>query len=129
MKTFLLILLSVFFYGSLHAAEEKFENEADYSKSWCMRNGGDSHAILPDRTRPDCLLDTEAIEFDFGYKSKPYECTGQALHYAAVTGKSPLCILIQREGISDEEFIRATKRVHVPLKCMNRHGKIFICPE
>lgn len=123
-----IFIFSIIFCCALFAYADEKNTEISYSETWCKKQGGDSQAILSDGTRPDCLLDN-AIEFDFGYGMKPYECTGQALHYAKLTGKSPLCILIKKEGISDKEFSRAVNKVHVQLQCMDKHGEIFICPN
>ncbi len=100
--------------------------ESWYSDNWCKSNGGESEVVLSDGTRADCVTENQAIEFDF--TKKPYECTGQALHYANKTGKNPLCILIQREGTSMEKVSRAVQRVSVPVKCMSSLGVIVNCP-
>ena len=102
--------------------------EEDYSSAWCKEQNG-IVTTLRDGTKPDCLLENEAVEFDWGKGMKPYECTGQALHYAAVTGKRPLCILIQGRGIDDKEFAKAVKKVSVPVKCMDKNGVLFNCPK
>lgn len=118
-------LLSLISSDFAHAERKK---ERDYADSWCAAQGGISKFVLPDDTRPDCLLDNTVVEFDFGEKMKPYECAGQALHYARLTGKSPLCILIKRPGASNREFSRAVSRVSAPVQCMNGNGVMFTCP-
>ena len=83
--------------------------------------------MLSDGTRPDCALLGEVVEFDFGEGSKPYECAGQALHYARLTGKRPLCVLIRRGGMSAESFRRAASRVAAPVKCVDADGNMILC--
>ena len=65
--------------------------ERDYQAAWCATRG-QMEAVLPDKTRVDCLTDTHAIEFDFGRKWA--EAIGQALHYARMTGRTPGVVLI-----------------------------------
>ena len=91
------------------------------------RARGDAKAVLPDGTRPDCVLSDAAVEFDFGEGAKPYECAGQARHYGKVSGKRPLCVLIRREGAPLSSFRRAATRVDAPLLCMDSSGKMMDC--
>ena len=104
------------------------KNEKYYSDLWCAKNKGDSNAVLSDLARPDCVLPDTVVEFDFGYGMKPYECAGQALHYASITNKKPLCILIKKKWISDKDYAHAVRKVHVPVKCMEENSKIVDCP-
>lgn len=104
------------------------KREKDYADPWCAAQGGVSEFILSDNTRPDCVLDDTVVEFDFGEGMKPYECAGQALHYARLTGKSPLCILIHRPGVAADKFSRAVGRVAAPVQCMGQDGRITPCP-
>lgn len=64
-------------------------NEDDYVNTYC---NGKVEYLLPDKTRVDCLTDTHAIEYDFGYKL--YDATGQSLHYALMTNKKAGIVLI-----------------------------------
>ena len=107
------------------------KRERDYSDAWCEARGGDSRAILSDGTKPDCLLENEAVEFDFGMPHKAYECVGQAMHYARMSERNPVCILVQKAGISVAEFARAVWRVSPPVevRCMNADGEFFTCPK
>lgn len=109
--------------GNVARKPEKY-----YVDLWCKAKGGEVNSILSDRTRPDCLLDDKVVEFDFGEKNKSYECSGQAQHYANLTGKEPLCILIRRPNMSDDDFARAVSKVVVPVECMDENGDIFPCP-
>jgi hypothetical protein len=74
--------------------------ERDYQKSWCDAHGGQMEVVMSDNTRADCVTATHAIEFDFAPKWA--EAIGQALHYAALTGKQPGIVLIMAPG--DEKF-------------------------
>lgn len=115
---------------------KKLEGEGKYSSSWCKANDGNDSVTLWDDTKPDCVLPDRVIEFDFGKDMKPYECVGQAIHYARMTGTKPECILIQRSDISDETFQRAVRKAQsaviscgISLRCMNHEGAIVSCPS
>ena len=132
MKTLLASLLLIallsscgFGGGKLSGVERR--GERWYSEAWCAARGGDANAVLPDGTRPDCVLSDAAVEFDFGEGAKPYECAGQARHYGKVSGKRPLCVLIRREGAPLSSFRRAATRVDAPLLCMDSSGKMMDC--
>lgn len=66
--------------------------EADYQMPWCAAAGGVAEYVLPDRTRVDCLTESHAVEHDFARKWA--EAIGQALYYAARTGKRAGVVLI-----------------------------------
>lgn len=55
--------------------------------------------VLPDGARVDIVTATYAIEVDFAKKWA--ECIGQALFYAHMTGKKPVCLLLV--GVEDKE--------------------------
>ena len=67
--------------------------EADYRDMLCV--GMEQEVRLPNGTRADCLTDTHAIEVEFSEKWA--EGLGQALSYAASTGKQPAIFLICRQ--------------------------------
>jgi hypothetical protein len=90
----LLVLLALIIVKPSAAAER------DYQKAWCDAHGGQMEVVLTDNTRADCVTNTHAIEFDFAPKWA--EAIGQALHYAALTGKQPGIVLIMAPG--DEKF-------------------------
>lgn len=69
------------------------ETEKWYQDKYCA---GQTEYVLTDGARVDCLTETHAIEFDFGYKWA--ECYGQAMYYAVMTQKRPGCVLIMQEG-------------------------------
>ncbi len=66
--------------------------EIDYAKVLCHKLNGQIEYHLPDRTRVDCLTDTQAIEVDFIHKID--ECITQAAHYGEMTGRTPVCALL-----------------------------------
>lgn len=79
----------------------RMHKEKVYQGKWCERAGGEVEVLLRDKTRVDCLTRQYAIEFDFG--SKWAEAVGQALYYAARTGKEPGIVLIL-EKEKDRKF-------------------------
>lgn len=106
--------------------------ERDYVALWCDALGGEQEVRLRDGTRVDCLVRPGgrfdsgfAVEFDFD--SKPYECTGQALHYGAVTGYIGVCALIRKKGTSAARWARQKKKVHAPLACVETGGWPVSC--
>ena len=124
------ILAIVLFLGGCGTQKTQMQ-ERDYSDAWCEARDGDSRAVLPDGTKPDCLLENVAVEFDFGRPQKAYECAGQAMHYARITRRKPVCILVKKVGITAGEFARAVRRVSPPVevRCMNADGEMLDCPE
>jgi len=54
--------------------------------------GGQTEYRLPDKTRCDCLTDTNAVEVDFARKF--YEALGQSLYYSMQTDKRAGRLLI-----------------------------------
>lgn len=78
-----------------------------YQERWCAPRG-QMEVVLPDGSRCDCLTDAYAIEFDFGHKWA--EAIGQALNYAAQTGKRPgIVLILEHEG--DERFLERIRTV------------------
>ncbi|MEX0598669.1 MAG: hypothetical protein WD512_19455 [Candidatus Paceibacterota bacterium] len=59
---------------------EKLHIEKWYQDKYCL---GKIEAMMPDKTRCDCLTDTHAIEFDFGVSWAA--AIGQSLHYGFQT--------------------------------------------
>lgn len=132
----MLLCLPLYSQAGPEGSDESLSEEEKYSSPWCEKAGGDDSVRLWDDTEPDCVLSDRVVEFDFGEEMKPYECVGQAIHYARMTGKKPECILIQRSDISDEKFQRAVRRAQsaviscrISLRCMNHEGKIVSCPS
>ena len=123
----LLFLLSGCGWGGGKLSSSERRPERWYSESWCESRGGDAKAVLSDGSRPDCVAGDLAVEFDFGEGTKPYECAGQARHYAKLSGKRPLCILIRRSGSSLSDFRRSVLRVDAPVKCMDASARMISC--
>lgn len=111
------------------AAAPPFERA--FSDLWCEEEGGEAQARLADGSKVDCLTAEYAVEFDTGKTGNAYRCTGQAMYYAKVSGRKPLCILIQQEGISDTRFELAVRRIVPPVevRCMNAAAELFPCPK
>ena len=80
--------------------------EADYVRQHCQ---GVIEHVLPDNTRVDCLTDSHAWEFDRGHKWA--EGVGQALHYAANTGRRAGVVLIIKGNSDWRGYIRARRLV------------------
>lgn len=91
-----LILIAAILCTTAAAEGERFHQD-----KYCK---GEIEHILPDRTRVDCLTDTHAIEYDFGYKWA--ESIGQSLHYARITGKQAGIVIIYRGKIDDKYLAR-----------------------
>lgn len=72
------------------------KNEAYYNASWCAAQDGIAEVRMADGTWADCLTDDFAVETDFSRKWA--ESIGQALLYAALTGKPPAVLLIVKPG-------------------------------
>ena len=86
------------------------ENEDYYNRQFCEQMSGQIEYRLEDLSRVDCLTDTHAFEVDWADGSKVYEAIGQALYYAAETGKLPGIVLLIRKDKSDK-YIRKVRRV------------------
>lgn len=97
------------FFLLLGAAEQAQGTEADHAAPWCALQGGQIEHVLPDRTRVDCLTDTHAIEVDFAPKWA--EAIGQALYYAAATGKRPGVLLLLRSPADARHLRRFAQAV------------------
>ena len=79
--------------------------ERDHQVPWCEARDGEAEHTLPDRTRVDCLTARYAVEVDWGRKWA--QGLGQALHYAAETGRGPGVLLI----LEDPDEIRFVVRL------------------
>lgn len=101
------ILVLIILYSSDTFSQE-LKSEDDYVKAFCRGYLGDAHP-LDDGTRPDCIWDNYAIEYDWA-SFKWYECITQAKWYAMNTGRRAGCVLIQRKH-SDMLYIQRAKRL------------------
>ena len=66
--------------------------ESSYQHAWCSAHNGIEEYENADKTRVDCLTETNAVEFDFA--NKWAESVGQALYYGIKTGLRPKVVLI-----------------------------------
>lgn len=66
--------------------------ESDYRDKWCEARNGQVEVRLADGTRVDCVTKFYAVEVDFSRKWA--EAVGQALWYAANTGRVAKIVLI-----------------------------------
>ncbi len=89
---------------------QAIENEDHYNRLFCEEMNGEAEYVLEDLSRVDCLTDTHAFEADWADGLKVYEAIGQALYYAAETGRLPGILLLIRKDNS-EKYIRKVQRV------------------
>jgi hypothetical protein len=86
------ILLALPVAAFLSAEAVEAASEHDYEQTLCA--GMKQEVKLPNGTRADCVSETHAIEVEFSENWA--EALGQALSYAASTGKQPGIFLICR---------------------------------
>ena len=84
-------------------------SESSYQHAWCSLHKGIEEYENKDKTRVDCLTDTNAVEFDFA--NKWAESIGQALHYQLMTGKRAKVVLILEEPCSQMVYYNRVKRL------------------
>lgn len=107
MKKLIGLIIIVFLSMSVEAKHLYYEK--DYQGVWCGQHNGQTEVKLFDYTRVDCVTDTETVEFDFAKKWA--ECTGQALYYSLITGKSPACVLIMENGEKDNIYLQRLQKL------------------
>ncbi len=82
--------------------------ESAYRDKWCAARNGQTEVRLPDGTRVDCVTKFYAVEVDFSKKWA--EAVGQALWYAANTGRVAKIVLIvdfaSNASVSQYERVR-----------------------
>ena len=100
-------LLQIVGLAGLLVAGTAHTMEKDYQLPWCQAVGGEAEHVLSDRTRVDCLTEAHAIEFDFAKKWA--ESIGQALYYAAETGRRAGIVLIMTRP-DDDRYLRRLRR-------------------
>lgn len=103
--TFILTLLTIF-VASATCCAKHLHPEKWYQDVAAKQLNGATEYRLNDGCRVDILTETHAIEVDFA--GKPYQAVGQALYYAAKTGKQPGIILIC-EKESDEKYVERVR--------------------
>tara|TARA_R110000744_G_scaffold359176_1_gene466433 strand:- start:2 stop:406 length:405 start_codon:yes stop_codon:yes gene_type:complete len=106
----LAVLAMALFSTSVSAAKWL---EADYVGNHCQ---GKIEYRLKDTTRVDCLTNTHAIEYDFAHKWA--EAIGQALHYAAMTGKKPGIVLIVDPTVRGTRYLARLKSALDSIPCV-----------
>ena len=94
------IFIIIFLFPSQLLAKREHP-EKWYQQKWCEAHKGQVEVVLPDGTRCDCLMDTHAIEFDFGDHWS--EAVGQSAYYAIQTGKKAGIVLIL-ETMKDRKY-------------------------
>ena len=105
-KTILLALLLVI---PTSAFSTHLHPEKHYQDKWCAEHNGRAEVVLPDKTRADCITETNAIEFDFARKF--YEAIGQSLYYGLQTGKRPGIVLILESPQDRKYWIRLNSTI------------------
>ena len=86
----------------------QWPSEVQWAKNNAHRYGASVEYRLWDGTRVDYLTEGEAIEIDWAAPGKHFEAVGQALYYAAVTGKRPAIILLVKDVQADARFVYRT---------------------
>jgi hypothetical protein len=97
-------ILFLFFLLCSPAAAKHINKEKYYQEKWCAEQYGEVEVVLPDRTRCDCLTNTNAIEFDFANKWP--EAIGQSLYYSIQTGKRAGIALILEKPSDYKYWLR-----------------------
>lgn len=82
--------------------ETKNYPEKHFQDEWCQEHGGTTKNILEDGTKPDCITETHAVEFEFA-GHKWYESGFQSLHYAMLSGKRAGVVMILKKS-EDEKY-------------------------
>jgi len=77
-------------------------NEVAWSKAIAAMIGGQAEVRLMDKSRADIITDTHAIEVE--WIKKATQAPGQALLYAALTGRKPGIILLARGKPREEIY-------------------------
>ncbi|MFP5300016.1 hypothetical protein R2R70_02220 [Cobetia sp. SIMBA_158] len=105
-KSFLTFIFTVVMIGVFASLAHGAMRESAYQNEWCGEREGQVEYVLQDRARVDCLLPEYAVEVDFD--NKWAEAIGQALYYAAMTGKKPAVLLIV--GHNQERYLARFQR-------------------
>ncbi len=82
-------------------------SESSYQHAWCSAHNGIEEYENKDKTRIDCLTCTHAVEFDFA--NKWAESIGQAEHYAFMTGKKGMVVLILENPKKEMIYFKRVK--------------------
>lgn len=110
MRKKLTLIFSIFLLTSANTCYgARACREKVYQKAWCDKQGGKTEALLPDKTRIDCILPNYAIEFDFA--DKWAEAIGQSLYYGYMTNKIPGIVLIMENKEKDCKYLNRLQKV------------------
>ena len=93
------VLVLSLLYMSAAQAKYGFEKEPYYSDLICetrFKGKPTTYVYNDERYFIDCESFDLAIEFDWAYRPKNYDCFGQAGTYAKITGKEAVCVLMAR---------------------------------
>lgn len=82
----------------------RLQHESVYQQQWCSEHGGTVPTSIG-WMRPDCITDTQAIEFDFADKYR--EGIIQALEYAGATDLRASLVLIIEQPTDIKYYRRA----------------------
>ena len=86
-------------------------SESSYQHAWCSMHKGIEEYENKDKTRVDCLTEAHAVEFDFA--NKWAESVGQAEHYALMTGKKGMVVLILEDPKTQMVYFNRVKKLAV----------------
>lgn len=121
MKQFLVIIfilvtgmtvVNAFEYGYTNTGFKYVKHkhsESSYQHAWCSKHDGIEEYENADCTRVDCLTKTHAVEFDFA--NKWAESIGQAEHYAYMTGKKGMVVLILEDPKKEMVYYERVKKL------------------
>ena len=84
-------------------------SESSYQHAWCSAHKGIEEYANKDYTRVDCLTEYHAVEFDFA--NKWAESIGQAEHYAFITGKKGMVVLILENPEKEMVYFNRVKKL------------------
>jgi len=84
-------------------------SESSYQHAWCSAHKGVVEYENKDKTRVDCLTPVHAVEFDFA--NKWAESVGQAEHYALMTGKKGMVVLILEDPKNEMVYYQRVKKL------------------
>ena len=114
MKKLILIIALLLIASTAYA--KHLHPEKYYQAEWCEEMKGQTEVILDDKTRVDCITETNAVEVDFAPKWA--EAIGQALYYSAKTGKKAGVLIIMENPVKDVKYVNRILKVinHYHLK-------------
>ena len=114
--TLIALFLVLWFFFAMPVQAKHLNPEKYYQAEWCEEMKGQTEVILDDKTRVDCITETNAVEVDFAPKWA--EAIGQALYYSAKTGKKAGILIIMENPAKDAKYVNRILKVinHYHLK-------------